>query len=307
MSFEKKILNWYMYSVIKKNDDRRIPTLTPVKGVEEINNLDYYGDKSKWHLLDIFRPAGKKGELLPVIFDIHGGGWMYGDKDLNKPYCRSLASRGFAVVSISYSLFPEVTFPVPVQEIFKALNYVYDNAEKYGLDNKNMFLTGDSAGGHYAGLVCAIIADEKLRKLYDVDTSAAFNAVGFTCAAFYPNDITDIPLHITKTYLRMFYGDEKKYKENKYYPSNNIISNAVEKFPPMFINSCYNDMVKGHSLKFIRELTEKKIPYELDFPEKEDCKNKMGHVYSVLYPNDWEEAKRTNDNMCGFFRKYIVK
>ncbi|UKI14322.1 MAG: hypothetical protein L6V85_09755 [Clostridiales bacterium] len=44
-------------------------------------------------------PRVRKTKKLPVIIDIHGGGWMYGDKDLNAPYCEALAKRGFVVVS----------------------------------------------------------------------------------------------------------------------------------------------------------------------------------------------------------------
>lgn len=299
-----KILQLWWKNV-KRADDRRMAGLTPAEGVEVLRDLDYAGDGEERHRMDLYRPEGRTGEPLPLIVDVHGGGWMYGDKDLNGPYCRSLASRGFAVASFSYSLFPDETLPVPVREIFAAINHLHENAGKYGIDADNMFLTGDSAGGHYAGLVCGIMADESLQRLYDVRTEARFNAVGFTCAAFYPNDIGRIPVPIAHTYMRLFYGGDRKFKENPFYATNDVIDNPVEKFPPMFINSCHNDMMKGQNLKFMAALDERKIPYERDFPEKKDCVNKMGHVYSVLYPEDWEEARRTNDRLCDFFRRHM--
>lgn len=304
MSIDGKILKWW-WGNVKKQDDRRIAAQQPTKGIKEITDLDYIGDGSRWHLMDIYRPESEGDKKLPVIIVIHGGGWMYGDKELNKYYCLALAHRGFAVVSFSYSLFPEVSLPVPVQEIFAAINYVLANAEKYNLDTNNMFLTGDSAGGHYTGIVASIQADTELQSLYGVKTEAKFKALGFNCAAFYPNAISKIPVHIAKSYVRMFYDGDKKYKQNKFYKSVDITNNRVKDFPPIYINSCYNDMLKGQNLRFVKFLDDNKIPYTLDFPEKADCKNKMGHVYTVLYPCVWEESVKSIDKLCAFFKEKI--
>ena len=84
-----------------------------------------------------------------------------------------------------------------------------------------------------------------------------------------------------------------------------IANNKVGDFPPMFINSCYNDMMKGDTFKFAEFLDQRMIPYVLDFPKADECTHKMGHVYSVLYPEDWEESRKTIDNMCEFFRQRI--
>lgn len=308
MKFELKLLDWWWNKQVLKSDQKRAAKLTKTTGVSAIKDLDYFGDGSKWHLMDVYRPNGTENEKLPVIIDIHGGGWMYGDKDLNAPYCEALAKRGFVVVSFSYSLFPSVTLPVPVQEIFRAINFVYDNAERFNIDLNNAFITGDSAGGHYAGLVLSIIADEELEKLYEVEKCRmTFKGVAFTCAAFYPNSIANFPVHLAKTYVGLFYGGAKKYEKHKFYKSVDIINNKVEKFPPMFINSCFNDMLKGDTNRFIECLDRKKIPYTLDFPTSDECENKMGHVYAVLYPEDFEESKKTIDKTCEFFKEQMNK
>ena len=41
-----------------------------------------------------------ENDKLPVIIDIHGGGWMYGDKGLNENYCRALSDRGLSLIHI---------------------------------------------------------------------------------------------------------------------------------------------------------------------------------------------------------------
>ena len=72
------------------------------------------------HTLNLYRPAGVSGPL-PTVVDIHGGGWMYGDRQLNRNYCMYLASRGYAVMGMSYRLVPEVTVAGQVQDVFASL------------------------------------------------------------------------------------------------------------------------------------------------------------------------------------------
>ena len=75
--------------------------------VDSVENLSY-GQDDKLHLLDVYRPRKASG-TLPVIINIHGGAWVYGDKKVYAPYCMYLASRGFAVVNASYRLAPRYT------------------------------------------------------------------------------------------------------------------------------------------------------------------------------------------------------
>ena len=66
-------------------------------------------------------------------------------------------------------------------------------------------------------------------------------------------------------------------------------------------------MLKGDTNRFIECLDRKKIPYTLDFPTSDECENKMGHVYAVLYPEDWGESKKTIDKTCEFFKEQMNK
>ena len=50
----------------------------PPTNVEAVENVSY-GSCDKWHLLDLYRPKDAEGKL-PVLLNIHGGAWVYGDK-----------------------------------------------------------------------------------------------------------------------------------------------------------------------------------------------------------------------------------
>lgn len=82
----------------------------------------HYGEEEQ-QVLDVYRPRSAKDiTSIPVIVSVHGGGWMYGDKDLYQYYCMSLCRFGFAVVNFSYRLAPEHKFPAMLEDT----NLVFD-------------------------------------------------------------------------------------------------------------------------------------------------------------------------------------
>lgn len=107
----------------------------------------------KAHSLDVYLPHDallRGGATLPVIVDIHGGGFVYGYKDLNRNFGTHVASYGVAVVSLGYRLAPTTDFMGQLQDIFTALQWLQTHAHEYPIDLRNLFITGDSAGATLA-------------------------------------------------------------------------------------------------------------------------------------------------------------
>ena len=174
----------------ERMDNKRIKTLTMPKGVTESNDHQYINDGDKYHQIDVYYPESATGKL-PVVVDIHGGGWMYGDKELNKPYCLTVASKGYVVFNMSYRLCPDVTAADQLRDISKALCWVRDNLDNYPCDKNNIYLTGDSAGGMLACFTGMLSVSEKMRSLYDtVDFGINFNAVGLVSPVAFMDDGT---------------------------------------------------------------------------------------------------------------------
>lgn len=88
-----------------KGDAIRDAGNTTPADVERHDNI-LYGSDPKWQILDVYRPKNHAGKL-PVIISYHGGGWVYGTKEVYQWYCMSLAQRGFAVINYTYRLAPE--------------------------------------------------------------------------------------------------------------------------------------------------------------------------------------------------------
>ena len=80
----------------KISDTIRDRGLQAPKDIVRFDNLPY-GTDPRWQTLDVYRPKNAGGTALPVIVSVHGGGWVYGDKNLYQYYCMSLAQHGFAL------------------------------------------------------------------------------------------------------------------------------------------------------------------------------------------------------------------
>lgn len=106
------------------------------------------------HRLDLYRPRGC--EKFPVVFFVHGGGWIQGHKDHLSLYSlmgRTLARQGIGMVSPNYRLTPQVKHPEHIRDVARAFAWTHKNIAKYGGDPALMFVGGHSAGGHLSALL----------------------------------------------------------------------------------------------------------------------------------------------------------
>jgi acetyl esterase/lipase len=81
----------------------------------------------------------------------HGSGWAVFDKDFfTRPFFRHLVSQGHTVMDVAYRLCPEVDIYGMVGDVKRAVAWMKDNADQYGIDPEKVVLGGGSAGAHLA-------------------------------------------------------------------------------------------------------------------------------------------------------------
>lgn len=147
-------------------------------GVERIRDVAYGaplpGDKGRRNLLDVVRPQAE-GERCPVLLQIHGGGWVIGDKrEQGGPLMAHLASRGWVCFAINYRLSPQATFPDHIVDVKRAIRWIREHAAEYGADPDFVCVTGGSAGGHLAALAAVSANDPRFQPGFEhVDTRLA--------------------------------------------------------------------------------------------------------------------------------------
>jgi len=106
-------------------------------------------------LADIAWP--KSGTPFPAILSVHGGRWIRGTRHDNGAIdIRQWADLGFFAMCIDYRLVTCTPAPACYQDVFCAIRWVNANAEKYGIDKDNIFIIGQSAGGHMVSLAATL-------------------------------------------------------------------------------------------------------------------------------------------------------
>ncbi|HWB26055.1 MAG TPA: alpha/beta hydrolase [Chitinophagaceae bacterium] len=125
-------------------------------GTVTYGNINYAGDTSRHHLLDIYLPANAKANA-PLVIWVHGGAWMLNDKYADMSYMantvKGFLDSGYALASIDYRYSTQAPFPAQIQDCNQAVEFLYNNAAKYKIDKHRFALIGFSAGGHLASLV----------------------------------------------------------------------------------------------------------------------------------------------------------
>ena len=112
------------------------------------------GPYASHQTLDVYLPpkgtrsfAGR-GKRYPIVLFFHGGAEV-GDKTMVSYLMRSLAREGLVAVSANYRLGPNATDPGKIDDGVWAFRWTRDNldAEEYGGDPGNLFLSSHSNGG----------------------------------------------------------------------------------------------------------------------------------------------------------------
>lgn len=108
----------------------------------------------------IIRPEGATG-TLPVVFYIHGAGWVFGDETTHDRLVRELSvGAGAAAVFPVYDLAPEAKYPTQIEQNYAVGSWIVEHGAEHGLDASRMAVCGDSVGGNMA-TVFALMAKER--------------------------------------------------------------------------------------------------------------------------------------------------
>jgi acetyl esterase/lipase len=152
---------------------------TAAPAVQETLDVSY-GD-GDLQTLDVFSP--KDARDCPVVLFVHGGAWVFGDKDLLGLYRgvgTFLARHGVTAMCVNYRLSPAVKHPGHVKDVARAFAWTRAHAGDYGGDPDRILLCGHSAGGHLVALLATdetYLKDPEL-KLTDADRAAVRGVMG---------------------------------------------------------------------------------------------------------------------------------
>jgi len=98
--------------------------------------------------LDVYQVPSDKP--TPVVIQIHGGGWIRGDRPSGSGSFGSFFAAGMSVVAVQYRNAIDAPAPAAIQDVRCAMAWVKANAKKYNFDPNRVIPWGGSAGGHLA-------------------------------------------------------------------------------------------------------------------------------------------------------------
>ena len=133
-----------------------VATLAAVGAPRDVRpfGVSYGPDARQW--FDVYAPANAAN--APIIFMVHGGAWIIGDKTNRRTVENKVAHwvpRGFVVISANYRMLPEANPLEQARDVGRAVAVAQRDARKWGADADKLVLMGHSAGAHLVTLLAA--------------------------------------------------------------------------------------------------------------------------------------------------------
>ena len=275
------------------NDRKRNNATEHPKGVVFHKDIAYSGF-GKYSLLNVYYPEGAEGPL-PTIVSIHGGGYVYGSKEVYHHYCADLARRGFAVVNFNYRLAPKWKFPAPLEDTNKVMQWLIARAKQYHMDPERIFIVGDSAGAQLASQYAAIWANPGYAAHFFKVQPVKILALGLNCGMY---DVQEL----VKSGEKGLQNDYLPKDKNPDDPRFNVAGAIGPNYPPAHITTACHDFLRANAEPMCAFLNGKGIEAQWKCYGTE-AQQHIGHVFHVDIRNP--EATVCNDEQCAFFRKFL--
>ncbi len=280
----------------KKADRKRDAGLEIPEDVYYIKNLRYGGHR-KYHTLDICWPVDYSSEeekKFPVIVSVHGGGYVYGSKEVYRFYAARLAKKGFIVVNFNYRLAPKYRFPAPLEDLQLVMRWIMMHETDYPFDLRNVFLVGDSAGAQIASQYGVIYANRDYRKIMGLrKPKLTIRGLGLCCGMY------DLRKTFEKNMGRGIIRDYLTGNPAQFGEMLDVLAYVNADYPPAYIFTSGGDFLRYDAEPMAKLLERRGAKAEY----KTYGTDETGHVFHVDMRNEF--ADEANTDMTEFFKKII--
>ncbi len=192
---------------------------------------------------------------LPVLFNVHGGGFVKGRREQDIVFSRNMCKRlGCVVVDIDYTPAPELRFPGQIYQVHAVIAYFREHASDFGMASQKFGITGHSAGGTISCAVALLAASTKAFQLklqmlnysgFDLYTPERLKKNAYGNPRISPEQ--------TEFYTRMYLNSEDKLKPlaSPLYAPDEMLANL----PETLIIACEDDFFWEESMIFANRLS----------------------------------------------------
>ena len=288
MGIKKIVVERTRKNFIKLCNDADIPRMREEKYPEDVHairDLTYMDDGRVEHRFDLYFPSGVSFENMEkktIILDIHGGGFVYGLKEINMCFNMHVARRTkLPVASVNYTLVPDGSIVNSIHEIVHAIKHI---KETYGVED--LFLMGDSAGGFLAYTVWAVLSDKDIRHEYNCFHYPKVNIHGLIMIS--PG--TCDSQNYIKALDEVYFPDDPLNQVPSYARDLTLLTKKCKKAPPKILLTTSDlDSMLQETTYFYEYLSKNNHDVRLFNGTTKEDGNKLYHVFPVGHP-DWEES-----------------
>ncbi|MBE7065014.1 MAG: alpha/beta hydrolase [Ruminococcaceae bacterium] len=214
--------------------------------------IAYIGDKS---------PEMPYMDKRPAVVVCPGGAYyMTSDREA-EPIALNYLARGFNAFVVRYSVYPHATFPNSLVDVSRAMKYIRDNAEEFGIYPDKIAVCGFSAGGHLAASIGTLWNDPEVQEL--AGCSGEENKPN-ALVLIYP--VISSTRNVQPESIRhITIGIEDETKKVEALAKVSLENQVGKHTPPAFIAHTYSDNVVPveNPLLFASAMAAADVPFEL--------------------------------------------
>lgn len=264
-----------------------------------------YESKFKDGYLDVVKPIKHSGEL-PVIFWVHGGAFVGGDKSDVTEYAVQIANQGYVVVNLNYQLAPSAIYPTPVKQLDEAYQYIKEHAEDYGIDLERIYFAGDSAGAQIASQYLTIQVDKNYKNKSDIQASIPIETLKGALLFCGPYDISQFASMSDNAVLQFFlkrvgwsYIGERDWSNSEVIQEASIIEHVGEAFPSTFITDGNVNSFQNQGVALAEKLRAQGVRVQDIFYSLDEAK--LEHEYQFIM--NTPQAVNTYNQLIDFLNE----
>lgn len=278
------LINWIFARGAGENDRKRDEGRKYPEGIIELRDVVYSPEDKAFGLYDLYRPEELKAPL-PLIVVVHGGGFVYGDKEVYRHYSMRLAKKGYCVCCFSYMLAPMKRFPCQIEMLDKVLSSLAKLDGEWKIDRKTALLFGDSAGASLSFIYSLAYSNAEYRKLYpNLKFDLPPTGLALNCGLYgnLGENRNNSMGWMWRAYLPR---PKRKWKDD---PRFFTIRNVRKGFPKTYLMTSDGDFLLSENAPLMEAFDKEGVEYK--FREFKGEKEPLPHVFHLGFEKESEEA-----------------